>query len=123
MEAYRRVDDLRSPAGWLPVHRDQLRAQRSVSSTGTRYLYLFTCCAFDADVRVRRGDDYVRVFLFDFSKAFDTVRHETLTKKMATLRELPDNIHNWIRDFFSDRRHSTRYAAVSAHQSQTYSKG
>ena len=30
--AYRRVDDLRSPAGWLPVHRDQLRAQRSVSS-------------------------------------------------------------------------------------------
>ena len=34
MAAYRRVDDLRSPAGWLPVHRDQLRAQRSVSSTG-----------------------------------------------------------------------------------------
>jgi len=28
MAAYRRVDDLRSPAGWLPVHRDQLRAQR-----------------------------------------------------------------------------------------------
>jgi len=22
MAAYRRVDDLRSPAGWLPVHRD-----------------------------------------------------------------------------------------------------
>jgi len=33
MAAYRRVDDIRSPAGWLPVHRDQLRAQRSVSST------------------------------------------------------------------------------------------
>ena len=32
MAAYRWVDDLRSPAGWLPVHRDQLRAQRSVSS-------------------------------------------------------------------------------------------
>jgi len=28
------VDGLRSPAGWLPVHRDQLRAQRSVSSMG-----------------------------------------------------------------------------------------
>jgi len=25
---------LRSPAGWLPVHRDQLRAQRSISSMG-----------------------------------------------------------------------------------------
>jgi len=34
MAAYRRVDDLWSPAGWLPVHRDQLRAQRSVSSMG-----------------------------------------------------------------------------------------
>ena len=35
MAAYRREDDLRSPAGWLPVHRDQLRAQRSVSSMGS----------------------------------------------------------------------------------------
>jgi len=39
MAAYRRVDDLRSPAGWLPVHRDQLRAQRSVSSMGSLYLF------------------------------------------------------------------------------------
>ena len=30
-----RMDDLRSPAGWLPVHRDQLRVQRSVSSMGS----------------------------------------------------------------------------------------
>ena len=34
MAAYRQVDDLPSPAGWLPVHRDQLWAQRSVSSMG-----------------------------------------------------------------------------------------
>ena len=40
MAAYRRVDDLRSPAGWLPVHRHQLRAQRSVSSMGSLYIYL-----------------------------------------------------------------------------------
>jgi len=26
-----------SPAGWLPVHRDQLRAQRSVTSMGKLY--------------------------------------------------------------------------------------
>jgi len=39
MAAYRRVDDLQSPAGWLPVHRDQLRAQRSVSSMGSLYLF------------------------------------------------------------------------------------
>jgi len=27
-----------SPAGWLPVHRDQLRAQRSVTSMGKLYI-------------------------------------------------------------------------------------
>jgi len=27
-----------SPAGWLPVHRDQLRAQRSVTNMGKLYL-------------------------------------------------------------------------------------
>jgi len=32
MAAYRRVDGLKSPAGWLPVHRDQLQAQRSATS-------------------------------------------------------------------------------------------
>jgi len=28
----------KSPAGWLPVHQDQLRAQRSVTSMGSRFL-------------------------------------------------------------------------------------
>jgi len=40
MAAYRWVDDLRSPAGWLPVHRDQLRAQCLVSTMGRLYLFL-----------------------------------------------------------------------------------
>jgi len=35
MTAYRPVDDLWSPAGWLPVHRDQLRAKHSVISMGS----------------------------------------------------------------------------------------
>ena len=29
------------PAGWLPVHRDQLRAQRAVTSMGSLYLFMF----------------------------------------------------------------------------------
>jgi len=37
MAAYRRVDGFKSPASWLPVHRDQLRAQRSVTSMGELY--------------------------------------------------------------------------------------
>ena len=46
MAAYRRMDDYHdiwSRAGWLPVHRDQFRAQRSVTSMGS--LYLFTIIA------------------------------------------------------------------------------
>jgi len=41
MAAYRLVDDLWSPAGCLPVHRDQLLALRSLTSMGS--LYLFYC--------------------------------------------------------------------------------
>ena len=44
----------------------------------------------------------------DFSKAFDTVRHSTLLEKMAQL-DLPDNVYNWLVDFFSDHTHSTVY--------------
>ena len=38
MAAYCRVDDLQSSVGWLPEHRDQLWAQRSVTSMGSLYL-------------------------------------------------------------------------------------
>jgi len=57
--------------------------------------------------------DYMHVFAFDFSKAFDTVRHYTLMTKMMSL-ELPDNIYNWINDFFRDRQHCTWYAGQSS---------
>ena len=39
MSACRRVDGLKSPAGWLPVHRDQLRSQHSVTSRPMGELY------------------------------------------------------------------------------------
>jgi len=55
------------------------------------------------------ANDYVHVIAFDFSKAFDTVRHETMLSKMASLG-MPDNIYNWLRDFFSDRQHCTQYS-------------
>jgi len=50
-------------------------------------------------------DQYVHVF----TKAFDIVRHETLMSKMAQLN-IPDNIYNWIKAFFEQHFHCTRYA-------------
>ena len=41
-------------------------------------------------------------------KAFDTLRHATLLKKMA-LRDIPDAVFNWLVNFFLERKHCTRY--------------
>ena len=43
-------------------------------------------------------NEYVHVFAFDFSKAFDTVRHSTLMSKLATM-QLPDSIYNGCETF------------------------
>jgi len=56
-------------------------------------------------------NDFVHVFSFDFSKAFDTVRHVSLTSKLAQLA-LPDNIYNWVVDFLENHAHCTRYAGL-----------
>jgi len=49
MAAYCRVFGVihfTSPTGWLPVHRDQLRAQRSVTSMGKLYLFSLEMAIF-----------------------------------------------------------------------------
>ena len=47
--------------------------------------------------------DNVRVFAFDFAKAFDSVNHAILLDK---LRQLPINpyVYNWVRDFLTGRQ-------------------
>ena len=44
----------------------------------------------------------VRVFLFDYLKAFDFIDHGTLAAKLKEV-EVPNSIVNWILDFLSDR--------------------
>jgi len=55
----------------------------------------------------------VIVFVLDFSKAFDTVRHATLLRKVATLN-IPDAVYNWIVEFFSGRSLCTRYGGSTS---------
>ena len=55
--------------------------------------------------------DFVHVFSFDFSKAFDTVRHASLVTKFAQL-EIPDCVYNWVNDFFVNHAHCTKYAVL-----------
>jgi Reverse transcriptase (RNA-dependent DNA polymerase) len=51
---------------------------------------------------------YVIVYAMDFSKAFDSVRHKSVLDKFAQL-EIPDNIYNWIQDFFKHHSHCTKF--------------
>ena len=44
---------------------------------------------------------FVVVISLDFSKAFDTVRHATVTDKMSML-PIPDNVYNWIVRYFTE---------------------
>jgi len=50
---------------------------------------------------------FVIVIGLDFSKAFDTLRHDTLLNKMAQL-DIADPIYNWLVHYFSAHQHSTR---------------
>lgn len=54
------------------------------------------------------SNPYVGIIALDFSKAFDTVRHSELLRKLAML-DIPDEVFNWMVDFFSGRSHCTSY--------------
>ena len=49
---------------------------------------------------------YVIVIALDFSKAFDTVRHAALAKKLSIL-DMPDSVYNWMIDFLVQHEHCT----------------
>ena len=66
---------------------DQFAFRPSGSTTAAIIAMLHTVRSMMVD------NDYVHVFSFDFSKAFDTVRHASLTSKLAQL-QLPDSIYN-----------------------------
>jgi len=66
---------------------DQFAFRPSGSTTATIMAMLHTVRSLLAD------NDFVHVFAFDFSKAFDTVRHASLADKLAQL-DLPDSVYN-----------------------------
>jgi len=51
--------------------------------------------------KLDEGDEIVAVFL-DLSKAFDTVNHRLLLKKLG-MYGLPDSVVRWVGSFLRDR--------------------
>jgi len=52
-------------------------------------------------------NDYVRVIALDFSKAFDSIRHQELGRKLAAV-PVCDQVYNWVINYISNRHHSTK---------------
>ena len=61
-----------------------------------------------AVLKILEKQNLVRVIAFDFSKAFDTVKHASILKSFDKL-ELSDDVHNWVVIFFQNRTHQTKY--------------
>jgi len=57
----------------------------------------------------------VVVIALDFTKAFDMVQHSTLLHKMASTT-IPDDVYNWLVDFYAGHSHSTRFNGISSEQ-------
>jgi len=71
-------------------------------STTAALVHLFT----QSITHMLTTNPYVIVLCLDFSKAIDIVRHSTLLEKLAQL-DMPDNVYNWMGDFFNGHSHRT----------------
>jgi len=91
------------------IPRENLVDQYAYKATGS------TTCAIinitDTIGRMLESSCYVRCLLLDFSKAFDTVDHLQLLKKLHVYR-LPSNILSWIVSFLTDRSQCTKINGI-----------
>lgn len=79
--------------------------QYAFKPTGSTNCALVNC--IDHVTRMLETNEYVRCMLIDFSKAFDTVDHAILLRKLNLLK-LPVSIKNWINYFLTGRTQITK---------------
>lgn len=56
-------------------------------------------------------EPYARMISLDFSKAFDTVRHNYLAEQLASML-IPDFVYNWVLSLLSNRVHCTKFCGI-----------
>src|SRR6218665_2988726 len=94
------------PAFQMEEMKHLLSDQYAFRPTGSTTAAVITIMQKVADLL--ESNKYVTIIALDFSKAFDTVRHHELAKKLAKLA-IPDNICNWLIDNLLDRKHATKF--------------
>jgi len=58
-----------------------------------------------------KTEPYVRLISLDFSKAFDTVRHNSLAEQLASM-PVPDFVYNWVLAMLLNRVHCTKFCGI-----------
>ena len=97
-----RIDDNLSVSLWLRPYTplDSIVDQYAFEPTGS------TTCALislmDDVVHMRESNSDVRCLMVKFTKAFDTVNHVVLIRKLQT-SNMPPNVYNWIISFLTGR--------------------
>jgi len=69
-------------------------------------------------IKLLEENSYVRCLMIDFSKAFDVVRHDVLSAKLAQLN-LPPSVLQWIISFLNRRTQQVKRASSFSFLSQS----
>jgi len=65
-------------------------------------------CFHTCITELLKTNSFVYIVSFGYSKAFDTIQHQAVASKLATL-DVPDSIYNWIINYLENRSHITYY--------------
>ena len=77
------------------------------SSTVDALISMFHCWFSNTD----GNSNSIRVFLLDFSKAFDRINHKILVNKMLLL-DIDKSLINWVVDFLTNRKQRVKIGSV-----------
>src|SRR6218665_3270336 len=97
---------------------EMLRDQYAFRPTGSTTAALIDLLQKVTDMLQQH--EYVVLFTVDFSKAFDSVKHQSVFEKMESL-QLPDHIHNWLVRYFESCGHVTRLGDIISTRLQLHS--
>jgi hypothetical protein len=85
--------------------KDETRDQFAFRPTGSTTAAVITLISRISSLL--ENNHYVRIISLDFSKAFDSIRHSELCRKLADT-PINDCVYNWIVSYLKDRFHCTK---------------
>src|SRR6218665_2728278 len=88
---------------------EQLKDQFAFRPTGSTTAAIISIQHHTTEVLATNYSVTIIILSVDFTRAFDSIRHSTLTAMLAKA-DIPDFIYNWIVEFLKDRGRATKFA-------------